>query len=284
MSARHEDTHPTKTKKIDSNVDLVFKELQKLQSTQLPIPLTLIQASGKGLGGGGTVFPIHFPIEDLGVISTSPITLNLTSARTHYIKMQIDTITDLVIELRELAQGKSVHFILDITINTISPAFNSITFDPVVDFIPDFPKLAGSRFLIEMQGMNTDGIDERYEILNSGSVGGFAGVIITPVTENTNPASNENINLATFQHYVFHLDSNITITFINPPTNLQRAEQFVLEFIQDNVGSRTLAVTNTIHPSVPALDATPLSRTVITGFAYKDFAGNVRYDMYLVGN
>jgi len=282
MGAVHEESLANKTKRVEEREREIFKELQKLQTTQLPVPMTLVQVSGKGRGGIGTVFPIHEPIEDLGIVNTSPITLDLSSAKVHYIRMSIEDITDLVINLRELVQGKAIRFVLDISLNV--SAFNSITFDPAISNVPDFDKTLGSRFLLEIQGVKVNATDERYEVLNAGTGGGVGGIIITPTLENTNPSASENVDLSLFQHFIFQLDANITITLINPPINLNRAEQFVLEFIQDGVGGRTLSVTNTIHPSVPALDGTALSRTVIVGFVVNDIGGNKRFDMYLVGS
>lgn len=283
MGAIHEESSPIRGKKTDDSVLLAFKELTKLRSTQLPAISNFFPSGGKGLGGAGTVFPIHEPIENLGIINTSPITLNLASARTHYIVMSIETITDLIINLRELTQGKAVRFVLDITIDV--SGFNSITFDPPINNVPDFDKTLGSRILLEIQGVKIDALNERYEILNAGTGGtGTGGLIITPTLENTNPSANEDVDLSLFQHFIFQLDDDITITLINPPINLNRAEQFVLEFIQPAAGGKTLSVTNTISPSVPALDGTALSRTVIVGFVVNDVGGNKRFDMYLVGS
>ena len=118
----------------------------------------------------------------------------------------------------------------------------------------------------------------------STGAGTTAGIIITPTLENISPAANENVDLSLFQHFIFQLSANITITLINPPPTANNAEQFILEFIQDATGGRTLSVTNTINPSVPVLDGTALSRTVIVGFVVNDIGGNKRFDMYKVGS
>jgi len=283
MGAIHPESSPIKGKKTDNAVELLYKELTKIQSTQLPALSNFFPSGGKGLGGAGTVFPIHEPIEQLGTISVSPITLNLASARTHYIKMTIDTVTDLLINLRELASGKAIRFVLDITLN-VDPIFGELTFDPPIDNIPDFPKTLGSRFLLEIQG-SKEGADERFEVMNAGvGTGLVTGIIITPTLENTSPASSEDVDLKLFQHFIFQLDANIELTLINLPDTENLAEQFILEFIQDSVGNRTLSVTNSISPSVPALDGTAFSRTVIVGFVVSDIGANKRIDMYLVGS
>lgn len=131
----------------------------------------------------------------------------------------------------------------------------------------------------------TPDVEGNYNVLISSGGGGVAGtIIITPTNEVTSPGASEDVDLSLFQHYVFHLSANLELTLINPPTTINRAEQFILEFIQDGVGSRTITVTNLIHPSVPVIDGTANSRSVIVGFALNDLGNNKRFDMYLVGS
>lgn len=280
MGARHIESLGTKVKKNIDADEQIYRELTKVQSTQLPVPPVIFAVSGKGRGGLGTTFPILYPNEDLGVITTSPLNLNLGEPRIHYKKFAMD-VNDLVVNFKELIEGRSVFLILDVTIQTTT--FNSLTFSPALNNAPTIPSAAGSRFLLYIIGYKTAS-EERFEVLNSGGSATIGGVIITPVQTINNPNAALDIDLSIRQHYVINLDKNIVITFTGLPPLIESSEQMILEFVQDLTGGRTVGYTQTINPSIPAISTVPSAREVVTGFVRRDLAGVHLFNLYLVGN
>jgi len=118
--------------------------------------------------------------------------------------------------------------------------------------------------------------------ITSGS--GGSAIIINGVLTTVDPSGAINVDVSDNQHFVFELNANITITFIGLPPNLETSEQIVLEFIQDIVGGRTVGYSQTIAPSVPAIDTTAGIREVVTGFIRRDDVGVFVFNLYLVGN
>lgn len=129
-----------------------------------------------------------------------------------------------------------------------------------------------------------DAINNEWTFMDSAIVAFQRGVIITPVKEVLNPGPTIDIELDIFQHYVIHLSQNLVLTFKKSPANLNRAEQFVLEFVQDSGGGNNLTFSDLIHPSAPNVEPTGNSRTVMTGFVRRDFGSNLSFDVYLVGS
>jgi len=117
-----------------------------------------------------------------------------------------------------------------------------------------------------------------------GAAAGEGGIIINNVLTTTNPSGAINVDVSAHQHFVFDLNANITITFTGLPSINETSEQIVLEFIQDVVGTRTVGYSQTIAPSVPAIDTTAGAREVVTGFIRRDAVGAFVFNLYLVGN
>ncbi len=166
MSARHSGTIGSQVKTGKEKDGLLFKELQKLQTTQLPVVPTLHPVAGRGIAGGGTQYPLWLPAIDIGIISIASIDINLANPNAHYTKI-LDDVSDLTINFINLISDRAIVFTVDITIQTAS--FNSLTFVPSLSELPTgLPTLQGSRFALIIVGFKTAS-DERFTVINSGN-------------------------------------------------------------------------------------------------------------------
>jgi hypothetical protein len=181
MSARHPQTTNTtlKNKAINrlNNTDF---QVAKITNYQLPAPPQPQTVQGGGtVPGGGTTFPILYPIAELGDQSGSSIDINLGAQTVHYQKLVLDYAGDVTITFSGLVQNRAIIFTLDITVGV--DGLGTITWPSNLNNIPDdLPTTSGSRYLLTIIGFY-DTAEERYEVVGGSSSGGsslWSGITI----------------------------------------------------------------------------------------------------------
>ncbi len=125
----------------------------------------------------------------------------------------------------------------------------------------------------------------------TGFVGGggttvlFPNILIQDVNTITNPGATLDLDLSAFQTFVIEIDADLEITFTNPPSGVNREEQFKIEIIQDAFGSHDVTYSQSISPvDPPPINTGPNQREVLTGFARRDSVGTLLFNIYIVGS
>lgn len=167
MSARHQSSsniairgniHDTSRNRYESS------KISTLQSVPVIPPPVPAKGPAGASGGGGTSYPILYPMIDLGNKETE-IIVKLGDTTTHYQKLAIIEETDEVnVSFVGLIKNRAVLFTLDITIDT--PSLPTINWPAELENVPDLPTAEGSRYILHIVGFK-DGSEEKYYVINS---------------------------------------------------------------------------------------------------------------------
>lgn len=163
MSAIHPESQGVYAKNINDHTRLQYWQFSKEASLQNTGPVSTFPLISKGINvNAATTFPILNPFVEPSTAAT--IDLDLGAPTAHYQKISI-TEDDTTINFTNTIRGRSMRFILDITINTAT--FNSITYSPNFENPPTgLPTSNGSRYLLNCVVLKTNS-EEVYFVISA---------------------------------------------------------------------------------------------------------------------
>lgn len=166
MAARHQDSFEILSKKFGfDRISQVFGDVQKILNYQSfpPPPLLPLKGGGQAVGGG-TSFPVLYPLANLGTQGAT-VTINLGKPDAHYQKLILtDPGSEITILFKDLIKTRAIMFTLDVTIAT--PTLPPLVWPDNLFNLPVLPTDEDSRYILTIIGFRDDA-EERYYVVNS---------------------------------------------------------------------------------------------------------------------